>query len=98
MSNRSRSKPVRPAREAVTTSSAPAPVSNRPPGTIGQLVTAHDVQLYRLTQAYHVLVERMNEYEKRQQESEVSVLSQPTFEEEAVSAEAPQLGVVVEES
>ena len=73
--------------------------TERPPRTVSQLVTAHDVQLYKLTRAYAALAERMSQYEKRLQDNEELVPAEPTFEEEEtdLSGGAP-LEVVVEES
>ena len=69
----------------------------RPPQTIHQLVTFHDVQLYKLSRLYSMLIERMDTYDKRLENLEESELTNPTFEED-VSTDEAQLQMVVEKS
>ena len=93
MSTKPGSKQTRP-----TKSSQPSTISNRPPRTVNELVTSHDIQIYRLTRACHELADRLGECERRLQDSEESSSAQPTFEEETDPSGGSQLQVVVEES
>ena len=97
MSAKSTTRQTRPAKNVRIASSQESLTPDRPFTTMPQLVTEHDVQLFKLTRAYTALSERMNEFEKRLEHIETPAPGSPTFEDETEPLKG-QLEVVVEES
>jgi len=98
MSAKSATRQTRPVKNVRTAPSQANLPPNRPSTSIPQLVTEHDVQLFKLTRAYTALSERINEFEKRLEHIETPAPGSPTFEDDTESSKEGQLEVVVEES